>query len=102
MACEKGVPGVTGTLGKANSYFDPTQKGRGLHHHYVWLLIGSVQFCSLYYCIYDQNFALYHSERLELIRVLWTDRRSVLMIRVKDNSKSELVENRVGKSALYQ
>ena len=25
----RGVPGVTGTLGKANSHFDPTQKGSG-------------------------------------------------------------------------
>ena len=30
--CE-GLPGVTGTLGKANSHFDPTQMGRGSHHH---------------------------------------------------------------------
>ena len=26
------MPGVTGALGKANSHFDPTQRGRGLHH----------------------------------------------------------------------
>ena len=26
---EWGVPGVTGTLGKANSHFDPTQTGPG-------------------------------------------------------------------------
>ena len=25
MVCVRGVPGVTGTLGKANSYFDPIQ-----------------------------------------------------------------------------
>ena len=25
----RGVPGVTGTLGKANSHFDPTQMGSG-------------------------------------------------------------------------
>ena len=25
MVCMRGVPGVTGTLGKANSHFDPTQ-----------------------------------------------------------------------------
>ena len=53
------------------------------------------------YCIYDQNLALYYLERLESIRVVGTDRRSVLMIRVKVNSKSELVEDREGKSALY-
>ena len=34
-------------------------------------------------------------------RVLRTDRRFVMMIRVKVNSKSELVEDREGKSALY-
>ena len=29
MICARGVPGVTGTLGKANSHFDPTQTGSG-------------------------------------------------------------------------
>ena len=29
MVCMRGVPGVTGTLGKANSHFDPTQTGSG-------------------------------------------------------------------------
>ena len=33
----------------------------------------------------------------EPIRVLGTDKRSVMMIKVKFNSKSELVENREGK-----
>ena len=37
----------------------------------------------------------------ESIRVLGTDRRSVLTIRVKVNSKSELLEDREGKSVLY-
>ena len=48
------------------------------------------------YYIYDRNFALYYLKRSELIRVLGTDRRSVMMIRVKVNSKSELVEDREG------
>ena len=30
--CE-GSTRVTGTLGKTNSHFDPTQTGRGLHYH---------------------------------------------------------------------
>ena len=29
MVCVKGVPGVTGIFGKANSYFNPTQTGLG-------------------------------------------------------------------------
>ena len=29
MICVTGVPGVTGTLGKANGHFDPTQTGSG-------------------------------------------------------------------------
>ena len=29
MVCVRGVPGVTGTLGKANSHFNPTQTGLG-------------------------------------------------------------------------
>ena len=33
MVCVMGVPGVTGTLEKTNSHFDPTQTGRGPHHH---------------------------------------------------------------------
>ena len=33
MVYVRGVPGVTGTLWKANSHFDPTQSGRGPHHH---------------------------------------------------------------------
>ena len=69
------------------------------------LLIGAVQFCSLYmyilYYIYDRNFALHYPKRSESIRVLGTDRKSVIMVRVKGNSKSELVENREGKSMLY-
>ena len=35
------------------------------------------------------------------IHVLGTDRKSVMTIRVKVDSKSELVEDREGKSALY-
>ena len=37
MVCVRGVPGVTGTLGKkrltANSYLNPTQLGLGPRHH---------------------------------------------------------------------
>ena len=33
MLCVRGVPGVTRTFGRANSHFDPTQTGRGPHHH---------------------------------------------------------------------
>ena len=33
MVCVRRVPGVTGTFGKANSHFDPTQTGRGPHYH---------------------------------------------------------------------
>ena len=29
MVCVGGVPGVTGTLGMANTHFDPTQTDRG-------------------------------------------------------------------------
>ena len=55
------------------------------------------------YCIYNRNLALHYSEKAESIRVLGTDRKSVIMVRVKVNSKSELVEDRKrkGKSALY-
>ena len=59
-----------------------------------------VRFTCIYY-IYDDNFALHYPKRLESIRVLGTDGKSVMMIRVKVNSKSELVEDRERKSALY-
>ena len=42
MVCVRGVPGVTGTLGKANSHFDPTQTGRGPYHH----VEAAVDWCS--------------------------------------------------------
>ena len=58
------------------------------------------RFKCIYY-IYDRNFALHYPKRSESIRVLRTDRRSVMIIRVKFNSKSELVEDREGKSTLY-
>ena len=53
------------------------------------------------YYIYDRNFALHYPKRLESIRVLGTNRRSVMIIRVKVNSKSELVKNKERKSTLY-
>ena len=59
-----------------------------------------VRFTSIYY-IHDRNFALDHPKRSESIRILEVDRRSVMMIRVKVNLKSELVEDRDVKSALY-
>ena len=58
------------------------------------------RFTCIYY-IYDKNFALSHPKRSESMRVLGTDRKSVIMVRVKVNSKSETVEDREGKSALY-
>ena len=42
MVCVRGVPGVTGTLRKANSHFNPTQTGRGPHHH----IEAAVDWCS--------------------------------------------------------
>ena len=57
--------------------------------------------CTYIYYIYDKNFALHYAKRSESIRVLGTDRMSLLMIRVKANSKSELVGDREGKSALF-
>ena len=53
------------------------------------------------YYITNRNFGFHYPKRSESIRVLGTDRKSVVTIRVKFNSKSELVENREGKSALY-
>ena len=57
-------------------------------------------FTCIYY-IYDRNFALYYPKRSKSIRALGTDRKSVMIIRVKVKSKSKLVEDREGKSVLY-
>ena len=58
------------------------------------------RFTCIYY-IYDRNFALHYPKRSESIRGLGTDRVSVIMVRVKVNSKSELVEDREEKLVLY-
>ena len=42
IVCVRGVPGVTGTLGKANSHFNSTQTGLGPHHH----VEAAVDWCS--------------------------------------------------------
>ena len=49
MICVRGVPGVSGTFGKANSHFDPNPNGVGDHSITLRrLLIDAAQFCSLY------------------------------------------------------
>ena len=53
-----------------------------LHRIVTIFVPSSVTFISSY-CIYDQNLALYYSERLESIRVVKPDRRSILIIGVK-------------------
>ena len=50
--------------------------------------------------LYDRKFALHYSEGLESKRVVGTNGRSVLMIRV--NSRCELVADRDGIFALYR
>ena len=57
--------------------------------------------CIRIYYIYVRNFALHYPKRSESVCVLGMDRKSVTRIRVKVNSKSELVEDREGKSTLY-
>ena len=58
------------------------------------------RFTCIYY-IYDRNFALHYPKRSKSIRVLGMDRKSKMIIRVNVKSKSELVEDREGKSTLY-
>ena len=53
------------------------------------------------YSIYNKNFALHYPKRLESIHVFGTDRKSVMMIKVKVNSNSKFLEDREGKSTLY-
>ena len=49
-----------------------------------------------------QKFRTLPSKKIRAIRVLRMDRRFVIMVRVKVNSKSELVEDGEGKSTLYR
>ena len=104
MVCVRKVLGVTGTFGKANSHFNPTQTGLGPHHHAK----AAIDWCSSIllalhvYTIYTTEILRFTiQKRSELIRVLGTDRKSVMMIGVEVNSKSELVEDREEKSSLY-
>ena len=55
----------------------------------------------MYILYIRQKFHTSLPKRSESIRVLRADRRFVMMIRVKVNSKSELVKNKEGKSTLY-
>ena len=57
------------------------------------MLFNFACFTCIYY-IYDRNFAFHYPKRSKSIRILGTERKSVMMIRVKVNSKSELVEDR--------
>ena len=102
IVCVRGVPGVTGTLGKTNSHFNPNGVG-DCTTTLRRLLIGAVQFCSLYmYILYiRQKFRASLSKKIGVNTCLETDRKSEMMIRVKVKSKSELVEDREGKLALY-
>ena len=55
----------------------------------------------MYILYIRQKFLTSLSKKIEVNMYLGTDRKSVMMIRVKVKSKSELVENREGKLALY-
>ena len=59
MVCVRGVPGVTGTLGKANSHFDPIQTGLGPHHH----VEAAVDWCSLILLALNQWFPTFFAAR---------------------------------------
>ena len=56
----------------------------------------------MYILYIRQKFCTSLSKKIGVNTYLGTDRRSVMMIRVKVNSKSELVEDREEKSALYR
>ena len=59
-------------------------------------------FTYIYYILYITKISRFTIPKDRSQYVLWeNNRKSVIMVRVKVNSKSELVENREGKSALY-
>ena len=98
----RGVPGVTGTLGKANSHFDPTQTGWGPHHHVEAAVdwYSSILLALHVHTTYTTEISHFTIQK-NSIRVLRTDRKFVIMIRVKVNSKLQLVKNEERKSTLY-
>ena len=55
----------------------------------------------MYILYLRQKFCTSLSKKIGVNTYLGTDRKSVMMIRVKVKSKSKLVENREEKSALY-
>ena len=55
----------------------------------------------MYILYIRQKFLTSLSKKIEVNTYLGTDRKSVMIIRVKVKSKSELVEDREEKSALY-
>ena len=55
----------------------------------------------MYILYIRQKFRTSLSKKIRVNKCLGTDRKSEMMIRVKVKSKSELVEDREGKSALY-
>ena len=74
--------------------FRPNQNGVGDRTTTLRrLMIGEFNFArfSCIYYIYDRNFALHYPKRSKSIRVLGIYRKSVMMIRVKVYSNSELV-----------
>ena len=125
MVCVRGVPGVTGTLGRPTVILTQPKRGWGPNHHVEAAVdsCSSILFALHVYIICmtetswssamppslgrgrvtnnNRNFALYYPKRSESIRVLRTDRKFVMMMTVKVYSKSELVEDREGESALY-
>ena len=84
---------------KGQQHFNPTQTGSGTappRWGSCWLVQFNFARFTCTYDIYDRNFSLHYPKRSETIRVLGTNRRSVIIVTVKVNSKSELVENREG------
>ena len=71
----RGVPGVAGTLRKANSHFNPTQRGSGPHHH-VEAAVDWFRFCAT--CVHRRCFAPSES----LSSFFWSPHRSSLQARV--------------------
>ena len=79
MVCVRGVPGATGTLGKANSHFNPTQTGRGPHHHVEAAVdrCSSILLALRVHTIYTTKISHFtiQKDRRQYISVLRTDRR---------------------------
>ena len=86
MVCVRGVPRVTGTLGKTNSHFDPNQTYRGLHHHVEAAVdwYSSILLALHVHTAYTTEISHFTIKKTK-VNTCFEDGQKVIMIRLKVN-----------------